>query len=253
MTNINHQSPFLYNQSYIDKGEGEPIILLHGLFGNLSNWKSVVEYFSKEYRVIIPRLPIFEVPQHLANLEELCRALNEFLDWHQLSDVTLMGNSLGGHLVLLYALHRPENVSKLILTGSSGLFENLSSGSFPRVKDYEFIRKKVSYTFYKKEVVTKELVDEVFDTVQSIPKTLRILGLARSAQKNNLSSLIHKVDHPTLLIWGLQDEITPPEVALHFHDLLPNSEIRFIDHCGHVPMMEHPDLFNKYVSEFLKK
>ncbi|PZR34695.1 MAG: alpha/beta hydrolase [Azospira oryzae] len=248
---MSKRSTPLYNQFYIDEGEGEPIVLLHGLFGNLSNWTSVVRHFSQSHRVIIPRLPIFEIPQHQANLEKLTVILDEFLDWHQLADVTLMGNSMGGHIALLYALRKPENVKKLILTGSSGLFENTLGKTFPRVKDYAFIREKVGYTFYNKEVVTKELVDEVYDTVQSIPKTLRLLGLARSAQQNNLSESIHRITQPTLLIWGLQDEITPPEVALLFHDLLPNSELKFIDHCGHVAMMEHPDLFNQHVETFL--
>lgn len=248
---MSQRSTTLYNQVYIDKGKGDPIILLHGLFGNLSNWTSVVDHFSKNYRVIIPRLPIFEVPQHQANLERLTAILDEFLDWHQLADVTLVGNSMGGHIALLYALRKPDNVKKLILTGSSGLFENTLGKTFPRVKDYNFIREKVGYTFYNKEVVTKELVDEVYDTVQSIPKTLRLLGLARSAQQNNLAESIHKIKQPTLLIWGLQDEITPPEVALHFHDLLPHSELKFIDQCGHVAMMEHPDLFNQHVATFL--
>jgi len=241
----------LYNQTYIDKGRGEPIILLHGLFGNLSNWKSVVDHFSKEYRVIIPRLPIFDMPQHQANLDKLSVVLDEFLDWRQLSDVTLVGNSLGGHLALLYALRKPRNVKRLVLTGSSGLFENLMGKTFPHVKDYEFIREKVGCTFFNKEAVTKDLVDEVYDTVQSIPKTLRLIGLSRSAQQNNLSSSLHRIHQPTLLVWGLQDEITPPETALHFHDLLPNSELKFIDQCGHVPMMEQPQLFNQYVEEFL--
>jgi len=249
---ISQRSAPLYDQFYLDKGEGEPIVLLHGLFGSLSNWTSVVDNLSKNYRVIIPRLPIFEVPQHQANLEKLTLVLDEFFDWHQLSDITLIGNSMGGHLALLYTLHKPHNVKRLILTGSSGLFENTLGATFPRVKDYAFIHKKVSYTFYNKEVVTKELVDEVYDTVQSIPKTLRLLGLARSAQQNNLSESLYKINQPVLLIWGLQDEITPPETALHFHDLLPHSDLKFIDHCGHVPMMEHPDLFNQYVNEFLK-
>lgn len=240
-----------YNQTYIDKGQGEPIILLHGLFGNLSNWKSVIDHFSNDYRIIIPRLPIFDMPQHQANLERLSVVLDEFLDWHQLSNVTLVGNSLGGHLALLYALRKPQNVKRLILTGSSGLFENLMGNTFPRVKDYEFIRGKVSYTFFNKEVVTNELVDEVYDTVQSIPKTLRSIELSRSAQQNNVSSSLHKIQQPTLLIWGLQDEITPPETALHFHDLLPFSELKFIDQCGHVPMMEQPQLFNQYMEKFL--
>jgi pimeloyl-ACP methyl ester carboxylesterase len=241
----------IYHQAYLDRGEGEVIILLHGLFGNLSNWKSVVEHFSRDYRVIVPRLPIFEMPKDQANLDELAKILSEFIDWHQLTDVTLVGNSLGGHLALLYALRHPANVRKLVLTGSSGLFENSLGQSFPRVKDYHFIEEKVRYTFYKKDIATKEMVDEVFAAVQSIPKSLRIIGMARSAQKNNLSEQLHKIHTPTLLIWGLQDEITPPEVALHFHDLLPNAQLKFVEHCGHVPMMEHPELFNQYMTHFL--
>lgn len=241
----------IYHQAYIDKGEGEVIILLHGLFGNLSNWKSVVDHFSKSYRVIVPRLPIFEVPRDQANLDELTKILSEFIDWYQLTDVTLVGNSLGGHLALLYAIKNPAGVRRIVLTGSSGLFENSLGQTFPRVKDYSFIEEKVRYTFYKKEIATKEMVDEIFDAVQSIPKSLRIIGMARSAQKNNLAELLYKIDIPVLLIWGLQDEITPPEVALQFHDLLPDSQLKFIDHCGHVPMMEHPDLFNQHMKAFL--
>lgn len=243
---------YRFDQSYLDEGSGETIILLHGLFGNLSNWYAVAEHFKKEYRVIIPRLPMFEGPHRTADLEQLVAVLHDFISHHKLDDLTLVGNSLGGHVALLYALQYPEKVQRLVLTGSSGLFENTIGNSFPRVKDYEFIREKVSGTFFQQSVVTKELVDEVYDTVQSIPQTLRLIGLARSAQRNNLSRLLHKINTPTLLIWGLQDVITPPEVGFHFHDLLPHSELKFIDQCGHVAMMEHPVLFNKYVSDFLK-
>lgn len=241
-----------YDQAYLDKGEGKVIILLHGLFGNLSNWKSVVDHFSPKYRVIIPRLPIFEMPSGKANLNELAEVLDRFVKAHNLKSFTLVGNSLGGHLALMYALEHPELVKKIVLTGSSGLFENALGNSFPRVKDYQYIKERVEYTFYKKEVVTKEIVDEVFDAVQTKPKTLSILGLARSAQRNNLASSLYALKTPTLLVWGLQDKITPPNTALHFHDLLPNSELKFIDHCGHVPMMEHPETFNQHMEEFLK-
>jgi 2-hydroxy-6-oxonona-2,4-dienedioate hydrolase len=243
---------YRYEQSYIDQGTGEPILLLHGLFGNLSNWLSVVEYFKTSHRLIIPRLPIFEGPRENANLHHLVIALHEFVTHHQIEELTLVGNSLGGHLALLYTIEHPEKVKRIVLAGSSGLFENTMGGSFPRVKDYEFIRGKVSDTFFQKSVVTKALLDEVYDTVQSIPQTLRIIGMARSAQKNNLAKSLHRVNVPVLLIWGLQDTITPPEVALHFHDYLVNSELKFIDQCGHVPMMEHPAVFNQHMANFLE-
>lgn len=241
----------LYDQSYIDKGVGEPIILLHGLFGNLSNWRSVIDHFSPKYRVIIPRLPIFEMPKGQANLERLTDILEEFITAHKLRSFTLVGNSLGGHLALVFAMRHPEKVKRIILTGSSGLFENSLGTTFPRVKDYGYIKERVEHTFHNKSVVTKEIVDEVFESVQEVPKTLSIIGLARSAQKNNLAASLHKINTPVLLVWGLQDTITPPEVALHFHDLLPFSELKFIDNCGHVPMMEHPQVFNAHLEKFL--
>lgn len=242
-----------YTQTYIDKGDGEVIVLLHGLFGNLSNWKSVVDHFSAGYRIVIPRLPIFEMPGGQANLEKLATIFEEFVEHHGLKSITLAGNSLGGHLALLYALRNPTKVKRLVLTGSSGLFENSLGSTFPRVKDYDYVKERVHHTFHNKEVVTKELVDEVFSVVQEIPRTISIIGLARSAQKHNLSASLHQIKTPTLLVWGLEDTVTPPNVAFHFHDLLPNSELKFIPDCGHVPMMENPLLFNQFMADFLKR
>jgi 2-hydroxy-6-oxonona-2,4-dienedioate hydrolase len=240
-------------ETYFDEGKGQPIILLHGLFGNLSNWENVAKEFSKDYRVIIPRLPLFDISLRETQLNKLVTFLDNFIKRRSLKNIILMGNSLGGHIGLLYTLEHPENISKIILAGSSGLFENSLGGSFPRMKDYEYVSEKVKYTFYNKEVVTKELVDEVYETVQSRTKTLSLIGLARAAQKENLSDVLDQIKTPTLLIWGLQDEITPPETALAFHDLIPDSQLKFLDQCGHVPMMEQPAFFNQFVREFLSE
>ena len=235
-----------------DVGEGKPVILLHGLFGNLSNWGHVAYEFTETHRVLIPRLPFYSTPLSVERLNDLVLYLEGFIDEHGLGKVTLMGNSLGGHVAVLYACQNPSRMDTLIRAGSSGLFENSFGGTFPRVKDYDYIREKVNSTFFKREVVTQELIDEVFETVQSRSKTLSIIGLARAAQRQNVASLLNQIYAPTLLIWGLQDTITPPEVALDFQEHIPHAEIVFLDHCGHVPMMEQPKLFNKYVREFLE-
>ena len=240
-------------QPLLDAGHGKPIILLHGLFGNLSNWAQVAHEFAVTHRVIIPRLPLYSNPISRERLNDLAAYVEDFTNYHQLETITLMGNSLGGHIALLFAWQHPSKVHKLVLAGSSGLYENSFGGTFPRVRDYDYIREKVSNTFYQQEVVTKELVDEVYQTVQSRTKTLSLIGLARAAQRHNVTDLLGQIDKPTLLIWGLQDTITPPEVALEFHNHLPDSEITFLDHCGHVPMMEQPKLFNQYVREFLER
>ena len=236
---------------YVEEGQGAVLLLLHGLFGALSNWESVVNAFSKNYKVIIPMLPIYEMPVREAGLEGLCRFLEDFVAWKKIDNIILIGNSLGGHVALIYTLKNAEKVQKLILTGSSGLFEDSMGGSYPKRGNYEYIRERVSYTFYNPQVATKELIDEVIESTNSIPKCLRIVAIAKSAQRNNLSDEIPKIKIPTLLVWGLNDTITPPLVAHEFNRLIPNSQLRFIDKCCHAPMMEHPEKFNELVEEFL--
>jgi pimeloyl-ACP methyl ester carboxylesterase len=237
--------------TYVDEGSGQPVMLLHGLFGALSNWEGVVNAFKSDYRVIIPMLPIYEMPIKEAGLDGLRQFTEAFVETMQLNNIIIMGNSLGGHVGLLYTLHNPDKVSKLVLTGSSGLFENTMGGSYPKRGSYEYIRERVAYTFYDPAVASKELVDEVFETTKSIPKCMRIVAIAKSAQRNNLAADLPKITAPTLLVWGLNDTITPPMVAHEFNRLIPHSRLRFIDHCCHAPMMEHPETFNQLVRSFL--
>lgn len=236
---------------FVDEGSGKVLLLLHGLFGALSNWEGVVEKFSKNFRVVIPMLPIYEMPIKEAGLDGLRKFLEEFVAFKGLNKMIIMGNSLGGHVALMYALKNAERVTKLILTGSSGLFEDSMGGSYPKRGNYEYVKERVAYTFYDPGVATKELVDEVFETTRNIPKCMRIVAIAKSAQRNNLATEIMSLKVPTLLIWGLNDTITPPMVAHEFNRLIPNSSLRFIDRCCHAPMMEHPEKFNEIVEEFL--
>lgn len=239
------------NYKYIDEGKGEPLLLLHGLFGALSNWEGVTQRFSRNFRVIIPMLPIYSGSLREAGLEGLVRFLEGFVDHMQLSKMIIIGNSLGGHVALLYTLRHQDRVKKLILTGSSGLFENSMGGSFPKRGSYEYIKERVEYTFYSPATATKELVDEVFNTISDIQKCLRIVAIAKSAQRNNMAKDLPGIHMPTLLVWGLNDTITPPVVAYEFLRLLPQSSLRFIDQCCHAPMMEHPEKFNELVEDFL--
>jgi pimeloyl-ACP methyl ester carboxylesterase len=236
---------------FVDEGQGEVLVLLHGLFGALSNWEGVVNRFMKHFRILIPMLPIYEMPIKEAGLDGLTKFVEDFVAFQKLDDMIMMGNSLGGHVALLYTLKNSSKVKKLILTGSSGLFEDSMGGSYPKRGNYDYIRERVAYTFYDPNVATKELVDEVFETTRSIPKCMRIVAIAKSAQRHNMADEIPSITAPTLLVWGLNDTITPPIVAHEFNRLIPNSTLRFIDRCCHAPMMEHPEKFNELVEDFL--
>ena len=239
--------------NYIEEGEGEVLLLLHGLFGALSNWDGVVKHFSSKYKVVIPMLPIYVMPIRKTSLEGLVKFIEAFIELKKFKTLTLVGNSLGGHLGLIYTLRYPEKIKRLVLTGSSGLFENTMGASFPRRGSYKYIKEKVEYTFFDPKTATQAYVDEIFKITNDIPKALRIVAIAKSAQRNNMAQEIVNITAPTFLIWGLNDTITPPMVAHEFNRLIPNSKLQFIDACCHAPMMEHPEKFNRILDRFLQE
>ncbi len=213
----------------------------------------MIEEFRKEYRVIIPILPIYDLPLLTTGVKTLAKYVHKFVNYLELSNVTILGNSLGGHVGLIYCINHQQFVKSLVLAGSSGLYENAFGGSFPRRESYDFVKEKVEYTFYDPNVATKELVDDVFKTINDRNRVIRILAMAKSAIRHNMSKDLYKINIPVALIWGKNDKITPPDVAIEFNHLLPDSELHWIDHCGHAPMMEHPEEFNRLLKGFLEK
>jgi len=239
---------------YIEtKGSDENLVLLHGLFGALSNFQGIINHFSDKYNVVVPLLPILELPIREVSVSALVEHVHEFIEFKGYDKVHVLGNSLGGHIALLYVLAHAEKVGSVVLTGSSGLFESAFGSSFPKRGNYEFIKDKVEATFYSPEVASKDLVDEVFDIINDRNKAIRIVATAKSAVRHNLGDKLHQIQNPTLLIWGKQDTITPPFVGEKFNELIENSKLFFVDECGHAPMMEKPDEFNGILEGFLSE
>lgn len=236
---------------YVEKGEGDPILLLHGLFGALSNFSDLIQHFSNRYRVIIPLMPIYENELEDATVSSLVDYIDEFTDHKQLRNIILVGNSLGGHVGILFTLRKQEKIKILVLTGSSGLFENTIGNSFPRRGDYDFIKAKTQATFYDPSMASKELVDEVFEIVNNRHKVLCVLSMAKSAIRHNLKQELPNIYVPTLLIWGAQDTVTPLFVGEEFNKLIPHSILKVVQLCGHAPMMEKPAEFNQIMENYL--
>jgi len=238
---------------YIEAGKGQTLVLLHGLMGELSNWEPAIDHFKENYHVVVPILPIYDLPLLTLGVKSLSKYVYRFLKFKKLTQVVLIGNSLGGHVGLVFTAAHQEYVKALVLTGSSGLYENAFGGSFPRRESYDYVREKVEFTFYNPATATKELVDEVFKSINDRSRVIRILALAKSAIRHNMSKELSRITIPVSLIWGKQDKITPPEVAVEFHELLPNSELNWVDECGHAPMMEQPAVFNDFLDKFLNR
>lgn len=247
---IKEEGEFRYIESNPD---GEVLLLLHGLFGALSNFSSIIDHFSKSFNVVVPILPILDSPIHKVSLSVLVDHVSNFLEYKKMEQVNILGNSLGGHIALLYSIAKPEKINSIILTGSSGLFENSLGSTFPKRGDYDFIKNKTRDIFYDPEIASKELVDEVYDIVNDRNKAIRVIATAKSAVRHNLSDKLHLISAPTLLVWGEEDTVTPPFVAEKFNEHIENSQLFFVQKCGHAPMMEKPDEFNKLLATFLNE
>jgi 2-hydroxy-6-oxonona-2,4-dienedioate hydrolase len=239
--------------SFIEEGNGEVIMLLHGLFGALSNFKDLIEHFKKNYKVVVPMLPLLEMDLLHTSVSGLEKFVQKFIEHRKYTGINLLGNSLGGHVGLVHVLKHPEKIRTLTLTGSSGLFENGMGDSYPKRGDREYMRKKTELTFYDPALATEELIDEVFEITNNRIKVIKIIALAKSAIRNNLGDELKAIKQPTCLIWGNNDNITPPFVGQEFNKLIPNSELHLIDKCGHAPMMEVPHEFNAILDTFLTK
>ena len=237
--------------TYAEAGEGRSLIVLHGLMGALSNFDKTFNHFSKRgYKVLIPELPLYTLPLVKTNVKNLAKFIHDFIVFKNLKNITLLGNSLGGHIALYYTKHYPEDVHSLVLTGSSGLYEKAMGDSYPKRGNYQYIEQKTKDVFYDPAIATKELVDKIYGIVNNRTTVIKTLAIAKSAIRHNMSEDLPNMKQPTCLIWGKQDNVTPPEVANDFNRLLPDSNLFWIDKCGHAAMMETPDKFNQILEDW---
>lgn len=248
---IRHQNSFKYLDEGT-RGDTPPVVLLHGMLGDLSNWIETIDSLADHhYRVLVPVLPVYDLPTKHTSVYGLVDYVHRFLSELDIHDAVLVGNSLGGHVALVYALQYPEAVRALILSGASGIYEVNIGTSTPQRRNRAFIRDRTALTFYDPVHATDELVDEMFELVNDRSRVIRLIKMARSAKSVTVTDELAQITHPTMLVWGRDDQITPPEVGEEFQDRMPNAELHFIDQCGHAPMIEHPDAFNELTLDFL--
>jgi pimeloyl-ACP methyl ester carboxylesterase len=242
---------------YVDEGPSTdipPVVLLHGMLGNLSNWSECIGSLAdNHYRVLVPVLPVYDMPVKITSVQGLADYVSAFLSALDIRTATIVGNSLGGQVALLVALNQPQSVTALVLSGSSGLYEVEMGTSTPRRQDREYIRERAALTFYDPAHASDDLVEEMFELINDRSRVARLIKMARSTKSETVASRLDAIEAPTLLIWGRNDLITPPEVAREFLERIPNSELHFVDECGHAPMMEHPDAFNAIMLQFLRE
>jgi len=240
---------------YIDScknSELPPIIFLHGLLGYTDCWYDAASAASVSgYRAIIPSIPIDSMPLKDTNIQGIVNFLSSFLDYMNLDQIVLVGNSLGGQIAVRYASLNLDSIAGLLLSGSSGIYEmELGKTAFRR-KDRDYIRAKAEMTFYNPKMVNDDLIDRIFSISTDRSRAIRYIRASKNSMNDLIVDELQNLEMPALLIWGIEDQITPADVALEFHKLLPNAKLQFIKQCGHAPMMEYPEVFNKLMVNYL--
>ena len=230
----------------------EPMLLLHGLFGAMSNWDDVFPLFEQYTRPIALQLPILSGHRTEVKVKALALYAWYFLMKEQFEPLVVCGNSLGGHVALRLCLAAPERVKCLILTGTSGLYEH-AVDTLPIRPQHDFIKDQMERVFVNPKFINEQAIEEMCDIVRDRNNVLNIIHAARSAKRDNLYDLLPEIKVPTLLLWGEDDQVTPMDVAETFNQRMPNSKLVTIKQCGHAPMIEHPQWFAKEVKTFLEE
>ena len=233
-------------------GVGPEMILLHGLFGALSNWDDVFPLFERYTKPIALSFPILDSHRSEGKIKALGVYTWYYLQQKKLAPAILCGNSLGGHVALRLYLADPSAVDCMILTGTSGLYEH-SVDALPIRPGVAFVREHMARVFYHNKFITDEAVNEIVGILKDRKNVLNLINVARSAKKDNMESVLKEVKCPTLLLWGEDDQVTTMDVAESFHKHIPKSKLVTIKGCGHAPMIEHPEWFSEQVQSFLKE
>ncbi len=253
--------------------KGSAVVLVHGLGGFIENWMYNVETLAQRHRVYAMDLVGFgrsDKTPLVKDVYVLVQFISDFMDTQKISKATLVGNSLGAGLVLLFALQFPQKVEKLVLVDNAGMGRDviidfrLCSLPYlgellikPSLKGTEKLWKKI---VYDPALVTPELIKMCYELGTLPGATKSLLSVLRSGinlcgQRATLTKLLlkdlGKITAPTLVLWGRQDRIISVKHAQIAVAKIPGAKLQIYDKCGHMPMFERPVEFNKLVLDFL--
>ena len=242
--------------SLMRKGRGAPLLILHGA-GGAGVWLPYMEKLSQSFDVIVPEHPGFggsEMPEWMDNIHDLTYFYLDFLKRLDLEGVHLVGHSLGGWLAAELAVRNTSRLASLTLVDSAGIYVKGVAQIDPfLVSDEQRIRDFFYDPKLAAQVIARTLTPELEDiNLKNRLATAKLVWQPR-AYDPHLHKWLHRIDVPTLLLWGDTDRLFPKEYAEAFHKLIPNSRVVVFPECGHIPNVEKADDFVAEVVRFAKE
>jgi 2-hydroxy-6-oxonona-2,4-dienedioate hydrolase len=232
-------------------GGGVPIVFLHGLVGLNDHWEGVVERVHGTRRCVLFEVPLLRLTGEDCSIEGVTRITLRYLRERLGQPAVLVGNSFGGHVAMRIACEDPVAVKGLVLAGASGLYERSLLANVQIRPSRAWLARKIGELFHDKSHVWESDIDRAYGELSERSGARAMVKLSRSARADHLGEKLHAVSSPTLLIWGRQDVVTPPETAEEFSRLIRGSRLEWIDQCGHAPMMEATGAFSAHLAGFV--
>ena len=260
--------------NYVEMGEGNPVVLVHGLSGAWENWLENIPYFARQRRVIALDLPGFgasPMPPWDISIPAYGRFLRDFLERLGIERCSLVGNSMGGFIATEVAITEPERVDELVLVSAAGItwararqeparmIARVGRAAAPALLKYQTAsmrrpklrRSAFQGVFFDPLNLRRETLWENFVPAMQSPGYYDAMS---TLWGYDIRHRLEEIGVPTLIVWGRNDRVVPVPAALAYKKRIgDNAELVIFDHCGHVPQIERPVRFNRVVEDFLER
>lgn len=235
-TRIGHHPVF-----YRVMGEGEPILLLHGLSGSSRWWRRNIFHLAQHYQLYLIDVPGFgrrHAAYHSFDLDGVAASLVKWMDLLGLNQMHLLGHSMGGYLCLWIAAHHPARLKRLVLVSPAG---------FPR--SHSFRSYIVPFLLSIRTLKPAFFPLLIADALRAGPRV--IIQAAQDLLTKDIRASLHEVSATTLLVWGTHDVLVPPMFGAVLREQIPHAHLLLLEKAGHVAMFDQADQFNRAVLAFL--
>ncbi|HEV2726819.1 MAG TPA: alpha/beta hydrolase [Solirubrobacterales bacterium] len=259
--------------NYVEIGEGEPILFVHGIAGCWRNFLENLPHFGRGYRAIALDLPGFgdsPMPSWEITMANYGRLIHDFCERVEIDRAAaLVGNSMGGFIATEAVIEEPERFDRLVLISAAGISFAEWQGR-PLDAATRIFKAAIPMLSGERQVywTTPRGRKLAFGRLFRNPNGLRpeLLaeqvrpGLQAPAFSDALTAIwgydtrhrLPEIEIPTMVVWGLNDQIVPVEGALGYHRLIPRSRLEIFERTGHLPQLERPGRFNPLLEDFIE-
>jgi pimeloyl-ACP methyl ester carboxylesterase len=259
--------------NYVEIGEGEPILFVHGIAGCWRNWLENLPYFGRTHRAIALDLPGFgdsPMPSWDISMANYGRLIHDFCERLGIDQVgALVGNSMGGFVGTEAVIEEPERFDRLVLISAAGIsFAEWQGRPFEAAaRIFEAAIPFLSgdrRMYFTRPLGRKLAFGRLFRNPNKLRPELLAEQVRPGLQAPGFSDALTaiwgydtrerlpEIEIPTMVVWGLSDQIVPVEGALGYHRLIPRSRLEIFERTGHLPMLERPQRFNPLLEEFIE-